>query len=364
MKLLKIGRLNSCDYVILDPPRKVSRHHLDLIIDSNRIFIIDKSSNGTFVNGKRIQKDTRFEVKVTDEIKLAGSYHLDVRRAINSKDLDPELTRILPSSNPLDQGQVELNLGEKTIVLNADKTEIGEMLSMDNSSFITIGRSESCDRRIDKPSISKSHCRIRLIDPRLIEIEDLNSTNGTFADGERLKPGERNRYTSAVQIKLGTDTPLNLSKLIPGIQVVQQAPKQTTPPPGQPNSPISSEEKRLFDELEVIWKEYQARQQDIGNAGSGIAMGGMAASSLLAAVVSGASVTLGALSGPLGILIGVGGSLMARYMSQQKVSKLRNDFTYEDMFLQVYACPRCKESFQKRPWITIRECNKCRIKFR
>jgi pSer/pThr/pTyr-binding forkhead associated (FHA) protein len=354
MIIKSVGRSADCSFIILDPPRKVSRHHLDLIIDSNRIFIIDKSSNGTFVNGKKIRKDIRHEVKITDEIKLADSYLLDVRRVINLKDLDSELTRILPSSNPLEQGQVELNLGEKTIVLNADKTEIGEILSMDSSSFITIGRSESCDRRIDKPSISKNHCRIRLIDPRLIEIEDLNSTNGTFADGERLKPGERNRYKSDVQIKLGTDVTLNLSKLIPGIQVVQQPIKQTPPPPGQPNSPINGEEKRLFDELEDIWKEYQERQQKIANSGSGIAMGGMAASSLLAAVVS----------GPVGILIGVGGSLMARYMSQQKVSKLRNDFTYEDMFLQVYACPRCKESFQKKPWITIRECNKCRIKFR
>ena len=80
----------------------------------------------------------------------------------------------------------------------------------------------------------------------------------------------------------------------------------------------------------------------------------MAASSLMASMIT----------GPFAIIIGVGGSLMARYISQQQTSKLRSDFTYEDMFLQIYACPRCKESFQKKPWITIRECLKCKIKFR
>jgi pSer/pThr/pTyr-binding forkhead associated (FHA) protein len=328
---------------------------LDVILDAGRIFIVDKSSNGTFVNGTRIARDVRVQIKPSDQILLSNSYLLDVKRVLNRETSDPNATRILNSSDataPL--GHVEMNLGDKTVVFDADKTQIGEILTMDNSAFVTIGRSSECDFKIEKNSISKKHCRLRLIDPRLIEVEDLGSTNGTFADGARLRPGERARYTSGVQLTLGADTPLDLTKVLRGIQVVRPNMKQQDSPATTSGASITKEEKKSFDELEAVWREYQERQTNIVNAGSGVAMGGMAASSLIAAVAG----------GPIGILIGVGGSLMARYLSQQKVSKLRNDFSYEDMFLQVYACPRCKESFQKKPWITIRECVKCKVKFR
>jgi pSer/pThr/pTyr-binding forkhead associated (FHA) protein/ribosomal protein L37AE/L43A len=333
----------------------VSRHHLDVILDANKIFIVDKSSNGTFVNGSRIAKDVRVPIKPSDQILLSNSYLLDINRVLARDNTDPNATRIFnPPNSTSSSGQVEMNLGDKTVVFDADKTQIGEILSMDNSAFVTIGRSSECDYTIEKGSISKKHCRVRLIDPRLIEIEDLGSTNGTFADGVRLSPSERLRYTSGVQLTLGADTPLDLTKVLRGIQIVRPNSKQPDSAGSMNGGPITQEEKKSFDELEAVWREYQERQSNIGSAGSGIAMGGMAASSLVAAVAG----------GPIGIIIGVGGSLMARYLSQQKVSKLRNDFSYEDMFLQVYACPRCKESFQKKPWITIRECLKCRTKFR
>jgi pSer/pThr/pTyr-binding forkhead associated (FHA) protein len=353
--IISVGRSDNCNYVILDPPRKVSRHHLDVIKQGDKIFITDKSSNGTIINGKKVQKDSLIEVNITDSIMLAGSHRLDLQRVIASGDLDSEKTRILPNSKQiLTDGNIELSINDKTVLLNANKTEIGEILSMDNSSFLTIGRSTDCHYIVDNSSVSKHHCRIRLIDPRLIEIEDLESTNGTFADGERLKPRQRIRYTSAVELRLGNNTSINLAKILPGIQIIRPNQIPNSHSLNQTTAEITKTEKKAFEELETIWREYQERQNSIINSGSGIAIGGMAASSLIASI----------LSGPVGIIVGVGGSLMARYISQQKTSKLRSDFSYEDMFLQVYSCPRCKESFQKKPWITIRECLKCKIKFR
>lgn len=353
MMTKSVGRSENCSFIVLDPPRKVSRHHLDLLKEGNRVFVIDKSSNGTFVNGTRIAKNAKIEVQISDEVVLAGTYRIDLRKVLAQGVVDPDATLILQTPVHSNQPDVAIQIGEKTIVLNADKTEIGEMLSMDNSSFITIGRSPECMHRIDKPSISKQHCRMRLIGPSLIEIEDLNSTNGTFADNVRLTPGERARFTSAVKIRLGSDTSLDLTKVLPGIQVIQTVNQKAGMQPNPSNALITSEEKKAFEELKGIWDEYQERQQKIANSGSAIAIGGMAASGILAAF-----------AGPAGFLIGIGGNLMARYLSQQKVSKLRSDFTYEDMFLQVYACPRCKESFQKKPWVTIRDCARCKIKFK
>ena len=107
-------------------------------------------------------------------------------------------------------------------------------------------------------------------------------------------------------------------------------------------------------ELEDVWKEYIDRQNKANNANIGYSIGG----SILALAFTGFTGGVGT------ALLAGGGGILGRYLGQQASNKIRNDLTYEDAFLQTYACPRCKESFQKKPWITVRECLKCKIKFR
>jgi hypothetical protein len=52
----------------------------------------------------------------------------------------------------------------------------------------TIGRSPECDIYLDVPGISRKHARLRPL-PEGVEIEDLNSTNGSFVNGHRLVLG-------------------------------------------------------------------------------------------------------------------------------------------------------------------------------
>lgn len=53
-------------------------------------------------------------------------------------------------------------------------------------SEIVIGRSRSADVVIDNPSVSARHARFRLRG-RLLEVEDLQSSYGTYVDGERTE---------------------------------------------------------------------------------------------------------------------------------------------------------------------------------
>jgi len=50
-----------------------------------------------------------------------------------------------------------------------------------------IGRDQPADILISKPQVSATHARARNISPGLIEIEDLNSSNGTFINGVRIE---------------------------------------------------------------------------------------------------------------------------------------------------------------------------------
>lgn len=58
----------------------------------------------------------------------------------------------------------------------------------------TIGRAGAADFCLDVPLVSRLHCRVEVGAGGAVEIVDLDSTNGTWIDGERisralLRPG-------------------------------------------------------------------------------------------------------------------------------------------------------------------------------
>jgi pSer/pThr/pTyr-binding forkhead associated (FHA) protein len=60
----------------------------------------------------------------------------------------------------------------------------------------TIGRATGVDFIVDAPLVSRVHCRVTVLPDGQLELRDLNSTNGTFINGERverrlLAPGDR-----------------------------------------------------------------------------------------------------------------------------------------------------------------------------
>src|SRR3954465_4628715 len=86
-------------------------------------------------------------------------------------------------------------LNGRTHELNVDKT--------------TIGRVEDNTFQIAEPSVSSHHCEV-LLRGNDIVVKDLNSTNGTFINGEKvsesvLKPGQSLRL-GQIEMRLETET--------------------------------------------------------------------------------------------------------------------------------------------------------------
>ncbi len=69
--------------------------------------------------------------------------------------------------------------------------------------LITIGRSPENDIVIDSSQVSKFHCRL-IVKSGVMEVEDLNSTNGTRINGQRL---ERTQLSTGDQITLSFSVP-------------------------------------------------------------------------------------------------------------------------------------------------------------
>lgn len=60
----------------------------------------------------------------------------------------------------------------------------------------TIGRATGADFIVDAALVSRVHCRVSALEGGELEIKDLESTNGTYVNGERvetarLTPGDR-----------------------------------------------------------------------------------------------------------------------------------------------------------------------------
>ena len=72
MKVYSIGREGGCDIVINDPSDVISRRHAVLNVSpSGKMTIVDQSTNGTYVNGMRINSGVPYPVTRKDSISFA-----------------------------------------------------------------------------------------------------------------------------------------------------------------------------------------------------------------------------------------------------------------------------------------------------
>lgn len=143
-----IGSRPDCDLVVNFP--SVSGHHCRLTRDENGLLLEDlNSTNGTYVNGERIQGAVRVGLTATDTIHL-GSHALSAEEMLALFDREP--------TRPVSFRGAE----------------------------IVIGRVPGCDHVIDLPMISSRHARLSREGDRIL-IEDLRSSNGTFVNGTRVE---------------------------------------------------------------------------------------------------------------------------------------------------------------------------------
>lgn len=156
MYTIKIGKDANNDVVIDNST--ISRQHAVIIVAENVVTIRDlNSTNGVYVNGKRINADTI--IKPGDKIQL-GSYvsnYENLTKATNKKDK----TVVNKAS-----GYVQMPQGIKTMR--------------------KIGRDSSMQMFFNYEDISKHHATLCQLQNGDVIIVDMNSTNGTYVNGQKI----------------------------------------------------------------------------------------------------------------------------------------------------------------------------------
>jgi pSer/pThr/pTyr-binding forkhead associated (FHA) protein len=95
----------------------------------------------------------------------------------------------------------------KLVVLSVGMTGRTQELKAEKT---TIGRVEDNTFQIAEPSVSSHHCEV-LLRGKEVVVRDLNSTNGSYINGEKitesvLKPGQMLRL-GQIEMRLETDAP-------------------------------------------------------------------------------------------------------------------------------------------------------------
>ncbi len=194
-----IGSGTDCDVVVPHP--NVSANHCRLTRSATGFVVEDlQSSNGTFVNGVRVVEP--MAVSRQDQITLGRTVEMpwpgsgaatfdeggqSSRRATEST-AHAGLAGTSPSRSLHEAVQMTVTLSGNAMVL---------------------GRDPQCDHVLDYPMVSWRHARITR-DGASLFVEDLNSSNGTFVNGVRIrertvvKPGD-DVGLGSYRFSVGTD---------------------------------------------------------------------------------------------------------------------------------------------------------------
>ena len=198
---------------------EISRRHARLFRSSRGELMIEDlgSSNGTFVNGERIEAPRVLEL---GDVVRVGTTEMAVTDAEGRV---PEETRI---GSP---AVTKVTIPEELVVVEGRAK--GKRMPLGDE--LLIGRAESGDGRLgDDPELSRRHARFFRAGGRLM-IEDLGSANGTFVNGERLR--EPRPLQSGDALRLGQTTLEIAGPAASPVAAVAASP----PRPASPPAPVA-----------------------------------------------------------------------------------------------------------------------------
>ena len=149
---ITIGRADDNDVVINSPI--VSRNHarLELADGGYQITVLPEASNPVFVGGTEVKGTAR--LRHTDKLRIGGQ---DPGRLVS-------MTYLSPSEAAVGES-IEITFGEDNLV--------------------SIGRDATNEVSLPTPQVSRYHAQIEKVGQRY-RLKDLNSSNGTFVNDQRV----------------------------------------------------------------------------------------------------------------------------------------------------------------------------------
>jgi pSer/pThr/pTyr-binding forkhead associated (FHA) protein len=259
---LVFGREAGCDVVVAG--KDVSRRHAEIVQTPKGYLLVDSSTNGTFVNEERIggqrilaradvirlgDEQFRFYTDVAAAAPTAGGARPAEGAAERLKHTVHGMEAVAPPSSPSTPPPSPPPPAARpasppplaTFLVRVGALA-GQRLTV-RTPIVNVGRADYNDVVVPDPSVSTSHAKLQRREGVWVLV-DLDSTNGTFVDGERVKgdaplaPGATVRLGDVQLVFEPTDDAVAAVKG-GGTQVLRTPHSMAPPgpPPGPPPAP-------------------------------------------------------------------------------------------------------------------------------
>src|SRR5213595_3150146 len=267
---LVFGREAGCDVVVAG--KDVSRRHAEIVQTPKGYVVVDTSTNGTFVNEERVEGQ-RILAR-TDVIRLGEEqfrFYADAASATAAPPpppgpaaSPPQAAPPAPSPPPGAGDRLRHTVhgleayvppsprsaagGSLASFLVRSGGLAGQRLSV-KTPVVNIGRADYNDLVVPDPSVSTSHAKLQRREGVWVLV-DLDSTNGTFVDGEQVKgdaplaPGATVRLGDVQLVFEPSDDALSIVKgggtqllRTPHSTALNAPPRPASPPSEPPASP-------------------------------------------------------------------------------------------------------------------------------
>ena len=194
---LVFGREAVCDVVI--PQKRVSRRHAEIVVTPKGYVVTDMSSNGTFVNGERVvgqrllsradvvrvgDHEFRFYADAAVQPEPAAPQPA-ARSAAGAEYRLSDTLHGVPATPSPPRPEPPPAAGGTLANLIVRKGQLKGHRFPIRVPIVNVGRAEYNDIVVPDPSVSSAHAKIQLREG-IWMVVDLDSTNGTFVDGDRV----------------------------------------------------------------------------------------------------------------------------------------------------------------------------------
>jgi pSer/pThr/pTyr-binding forkhead associated (FHA) protein len=159
----------------------VKGFHADLKVDGETLLIEDVGTGvGTFVNGRRI--GGAVPLHVGDEIRIADVMLVVAEQRFSEAAEKAQVPDLANSASP----DTEALDGDWALRAQSGPLE-GKLFPLDRT--VKIGRALECEISIPEARLSRRHAELVIEDGRLV-VRDLDSSNGTYHNGNRIREAE------------------------------------------------------------------------------------------------------------------------------------------------------------------------------
>jgi pSer/pThr/pTyr-binding forkhead associated (FHA) protein/Mg-chelatase subunit ChlD len=203
---LIIGRVPGNDIVL--PRGNISKRHARVVVRDGKAIVVDlKTTNGTYVNGMRVQSPV--VLSPNDKI-IVGEFAMRFDPLVGAPSTSaapPSLAPAQPVTPPPRSLSVDTGVPAPVptgaspgvfLVLNHEK-EVTERVELPGNGEMTIGRHREVAIVIENRSVAREHARVVVRDGKVILV-DLKSQNGTFVNDQRIASPRILRFGDVVKV--------------------------------------------------------------------------------------------------------------------------------------------------------------------